>query len=183
MPVVPATFSHLVSNNKYTEWITNLRAIKHGLNQTFRIIVFLGDFNSDPETWPFEYNAVGRVTVLGRSPNSQCSKCETDRSADLVVTGTVPLTSALLQDIVAGRLASLNPADVEPYLQKNLHWRVTQFDGTEVPRDQVPGLKVSVCSTEVTIAEDSTPVYSGHYTVHPSITDGRPAGLGEGENA
>jgi tyrosinase len=95
-----------------------------------------------------------------------------------VVTGTVPLTPALLAAIAAGHLPSLRTEDVEPYLVANLHWRVTVFDGTERDREQVPGLKVAVCSTEVTIGADEVPVYDGVYAVHGGITDGRPAGLG-----
>ncbi|KAH7128377.1 tyrosinase precursor [Dendryphion nanum] len=175
---VPKPFQHLVPNRTYTEWITNLRAVKHGLSQTFRVYVFLGDFNPDPVTWPTEYNVVGRFTVLGRGGDTQCEKCHQDQDTNLVVTGTVPLTSALLQDIVEGQLASLNPEDVGPYLEKHLHWRVTLFDGSEQPRDQVPGLKVSIVSTSVRIGDDGLPVYSGQYEDHPNITDGRPAGLG-----
>ncbi len=55
-----------------------------------------------------------------------------------------------------------------------------QADGTDVPRDQVPDLKVSVVSAEVTLptAMDELPVWSDDYTVHVDITDGRPGGHG-----
>lgn len=178
---IPDKFSHLVKDRIYTEWITNLRTIKHGLNQTFRVYIFLGDFNPDPSTWPTEYNVVGRFTVLGRESDTSCEKCQQDRDDELIVTGTVPLTSALLQDIVAQQLGSLEPGEVQPYLERHLHWRVTVFDGSEVPRDQVPGLKVSVVSTQVRIGDDAVPVYSGVYEQHPRITDGRPAGLSAGD--
>lgn len=180
---VPKEFEHLVPNRTYTEYITNLRALKHGLQQTFRVYVFLGDFNPDPTTWPTEHNVVGRFTVLGRAGSTPCSKCQSDTADDLIVTGTVPLTSALLQDIVSSSsvLHSLDPGEVVPYLERNLHWRVTVFDGTERPRDQVPGLKVAVVSTKVRIGDDGVPVYSGVYDEYPAITDGRPAGLGAGD--
>jgi tyrosinase len=180
---VPKEFEHLVPNRTYTEYITNLRALKHGLQQTFRVYVFLGDFNPDPTTWPTEHNVVGRFTVLGRAGTTQCEKCQSDSADDLVVTGTVPLTSALLQDIVesSSSLRSLEPSEVVPYLERNLHWRVTVFDGTERPREEVPGLKVAVVSTKVRIGDDGVPVYSGEYDAHPEITDGRPAGLGAGD--
>jgi tyrosinase len=181
---VPKQFEHLIPDRTYVEWITNLRAVKHGLSQTFRVYVFLGDFNPDPASWPTEFNVVGRFTVLGRGGTTQCEKCQQDQAEELVVTGTVPLTSALLQDITVEHadLRSLNPEDVEPYLVKNLHWRVTVFDGSEKPREEVPGLKVSVVSTKVRIGDDGVPVYSGEYTEHPNITDGRPAGFGSGDD-
>ena len=150
---VPKDFDHLVKDKRYTEWMTNIRAVKHGLDQTFRVMVFLGDFNQDPHTWTYEHNLIGSMTALDRTPTTKCSKCQADRIRDLVITGQVSLTHALLQDVVDGKLASLKSNDVEPYLEKNLHWRVLKNDDTEQPRDQVPGLKVSVCSTEVTIDE------------------------------
>jgi tyrosinase len=172
----------LLAAKKYREWITNVRVIKHGLGQTFRIMVFLGDFNPDPQTWPFEPSLAGRVTVLGRGKtNKNCDKCQVDAAQDLVVTGTVPLTSALLEHISTRQLASLEPSDVVPYLQKNLHWRVTLFDGSEQPRDQVAGLKVGICSTEVEIDDHGLPVYSDNYDVHLDVTDGRPAGYTPGD--
>lgn len=178
---LPEQFAHLALDNTYTEWITNMRAVKHGLSQTFRVLVFLGEFNPDPKTWPLEHNLVGRFTVLGRAPNTECAKCKTDQENELVVTGTVPLTTALLGEIVAGRLASLKTEDVEPYLAKNLHWRVTMFNGEEKDRNEVPGLKVSVVSTNVRIGDDGVPVYSDVYTVHPAITDGKSAGHSPGD--
>jgi tyrosinase len=158
-----------------------LRAVKHGLNQTFTVYVFLGDFNSDPHAWPFEYNTVGRFTVLGRAADTPCGKCADDAADGLVITGTVPLTSALLQDIVAEKIGSLDGGEVIPHLEKNLHWRIAGFDGSEIQRVDVPGLKVSVCSTEVTVGENDVPVYGGQWVTHTEVSDGRPGGLGSGD--
>ena len=41
---------------------------------------------------------------------------------NLVVTGSVPLTGALLDRI--DHIGSLDVEDVEPYLTQNLHWRI-----------------------------------------------------------
>ena len=73
---------------------------------------------------------------------------------------------------------------VESYLKRNLHWRVTTMDDAFVPRDQVPDLKVSVVSCDVTAAEadDEFPTW-GVFSVHRGITAGRAAGLGDGEDA
>jgi tyrosinase len=182
---IPASLKHLAPSNKYHDWIVNVRAQKHGLNQSFRVLVFLGPFNeSDPSTWDTEFNCVGRVSVLARSATeTQCAKCRVDAAEELMVSGTVPLTSALLQDITEGEVASLKPDDVVPHLRAKLAWKVTLFDGEERDVLSVPGLKVSVASTEVTIGEeDGLPVYSGEYTVYPEITEGKPAGLAAGEH-
>ncbi|KAK3393358.1 common central domain of tyrosinase-domain-containing protein [Podospora didyma] len=182
---IPASLKHLAPDNKYTEWVVNVRAQKHGLGQSFRLLVFLGAFDeTDPPSWDSEFNCVGRVSVLGRAPETQCGKCRHDTANGLMVSGTVPLTSALLQDIVnEGVLASLKPEDVVPHLRENLKWKVTLFTGEEKSLEEVPELKVSVASTEVTIGEDGLPQYSGVYTVYPEITEGKPAGLQRGEHA
>ena len=181
---IPDSLKHLAPDNKYTEWVVNIRAQKHGLGQAFRVQVFLGDIDeSDPDSWDTEFNAVGRVSVLGRSRETQCAKCRIDTASGLMVSGTVPLTSALLQDIIGGEVASLQPEDVVPYLTKNLRWKTRLLEsGDEKECEQVPGLKVSVASTEVTIGEDGLPEYSGQYVVYPEITDGKPGGLCAGEH-
>ncbi|KAK3989908.1 hypothetical protein QBC44DRAFT_326311 [Cladorrhinum sp. PSN332] len=181
---IPDSLKHLAPNNKYTEWVVNIRAQKHGLGRAFRIQVFLGDIDeSNPDSWDTEFNAVGRVSVLGRSRETQCAKCRIDTASELMVSGTVPLTSALLQDIVGGEVASLKPDDVVPHLTKNLKWKVRLFEtGGEKDCREVPGLKVSVAATEVTIGEDGLPDYSGNYVVYPEVTDGKPGGLRPGEH-
>ena len=90
--------AHLAPNNKYTEWLVNVRAMKHGLGKSYRVQVFLGPMDdSDSSSWQDEFNSVGRVSVLGRLPDTQCAKCRADTAAGLMVRGTVPLTSALLR--------------------------------------------------------------------------------------
>ena len=181
---IPASLKHLAPNNTYTEWVVNVRAQKHGLGSSFRTLVFLGAFDeSNPASWDTEFNCVGRVSVLGRDPaETQCDKCRSDAAGELMVSGTVPLTSALLQDIVEGEVASLDAAVVVPHLKEKLKWKVTLFNGEERNAAEVPGLKVSVASTKVTIGEDGLPHYSHEYTVWPEVTDGKPAGLGAGEH-
>lgn len=111
-----------------------------------------------------------------------------------MVSGTVSLTAALVRDIVdggggdgdgsgsGGGVTSLEAADVVPYLREKLAWRVTLFDGGERSADEVPGLKVSVASTQVVIGEDGLPNYTGEYRVWPEITEGKLGGLGVGEH-
>ncbi|KXX72895.1 Tyrosinase [Madurella mycetomatis] len=185
---IPAPLKHLAPSNRYTDWIVNVRAQKHGLGQPFRVIVFLGPFDeSDPAGWDMEFNCVGRVSVLARGgETTQCAKCHVDAADELMVSGTVPLTSALLQDIMEDEdsgLTSLRPEEVVPYLREKLTWKVTLFDGEERDVAAVPGLKVSVASTEVTIdEEDGLPDYSDEYTIHAEVTEGKPAGLRAGEH-
>ncbi len=56
------------------------------------------------------------------------------------------------------------------------------MDDKEVPRDQVPDLKISVVAAYVSAAQadDEFPVW-GEMIVQTDITTGRPAGLGPGD--
>jgi tyrosinase len=175
---IPASLAHLAPDNTYNEWIVNIRALKHGLDQTFRVLVFLGPVaESDPAEWDVDPNLVGRVSVLGQS-SVHCAKCRSDKENALVVSGTVVLTGALLEKVVVeGGLASLDPAEVVPYLRSNLGWRVRVFSGEEKDVGNVPGLEVSVCSTRVRIGDDGMPIYSGEYELHPEVTQGRAGGV------
>ncbi len=67
---------------------------------------------------------MGTFTVLRDSPDTGCEKCERDQMNSLQVTGTIPLTIALLERYLARDIAGLTPDVVIPYLQKNLHWKV-----------------------------------------------------------
>ena len=118
--------NHLAPDGKYLEWITNLRALKHGLGGSFSVHIFLGDFQRDnPSSWPFDPNHVGSFTVLGDSADTGCGKCQQDHHSNLQITGQIPLTIALAERYLAHHLNDLTPNSVVPYLQKNLHWRVT----------------------------------------------------------
>lgn len=165
---------------KYTDWIVNIRVEKHTLPSTFGIMVFLGDVPSDPESWSTSHELVGKMSVLAQGPDTSCDKCKHDQATGMLITGIVPLTEALVDKVHDGDVASLGPNDVEPYLMKNLHWRVKLLGGPEVPRDNVDGLKVIVSSTEVHVVEH-LPVPLGVPTLHPAITDGRPGGFSDGD--
>ncbi|KAB8292555.1 hypothetical protein EYC80_008264 [Monilinia laxa] len=168
---------------KYREYIANIRAPKHILHQTYRVRIFLGDFDSDPTTWATEQATIGTFSSFGKDPQTTgCGKCIKDEARSLMISGTVPLTPILLKLYQKGDLGSLETENVIPYLRQNLHWRVTLADGTEIDRGEVQGLKISVVSTEVSCAQGGFPEYSGHYEVHSEVTGGRPAGLGEGDH-
>lgn len=113
-------------NGKYLEWITNFKVEKHALGGTFTVHVFLGDFDAaNPSSWRSTPNKVGSFNVLGDTEETGCVKCKKDQARQLQVTGQVPLTLALAERYLAGQLANLQPESVIPYLQTNLHWRIT----------------------------------------------------------
>lgn len=115
----------LAPDGKYLEWITNVKVQKHGLDGTFFVHIFLGEFNrDDPLAWRSDPNLVGTLSVLGENVGTGCKKCKKDREDQLQITGQVPLTLALTERYLAGQIEGLTPQEVIPYLQTNLHWRV-----------------------------------------------------------
>lgn len=144
--------------------------------------VFLGHFDGSTATWHTQDALVGTFAVFGKDPaTTGCGKCKTDSEANVIVTGTVPLTAQLLGEYKKGNLGGMDKENVLPYLKENLHWRVTLADGTDKPREEVPGLSVSVVTTEVEIQPGGKPKFSGVYEVHSDITAGRPAGHNAGD--
>ena len=144
----------------YTEYIVNLKAPKHILQQKYVVHVFLGPFNAPTNTWATQDALVGNFAVFGQTlETTGCGKCKQDAKDNAEVTGTVPLTAALLKEF-NGTLGGLRKENVLPWLRDNLHLRVTLGDGTEKSRDEVPGLKVGGC-----FPVGGFPKYSGVYEV------------------
>ena len=115
---LPAPVSAIATPaGKRYEYITNIVAERFGLDCSFNIYVFLGNFSSDPTQWPFDANLVGIHGMFAASDMR-------GMMGGLQVTGTVPLTTALLAKLSEGCLPSLGQTDVIPYLQLNLHWRI-----------------------------------------------------------
>jgi hypothetical protein len=58
-----------------------------------------------------------------------------DIKDNLQITGSVFIVHALLQHAAgSSNIASIKSEDVVTYLQRFLHWRLTKFLGTEMPR-------------------------------------------------
>jgi tyrosinase len=146
--VSPKALKSRESSGLSTEWIANIRVKKYALNAPFFIHLFLGAFDPVPSSWSFDQNLVGShfISVKGLSAitNSPCN-CDPDQ----MVSGTIPLTHALLKHVGAGELRSLDSEDVNPFLSQNLKYRVTLSDDTEVGNGDVPSLKISVVSVDV----------------------------------
>jgi tyrosinase len=79
-------------------------------------------------------------------------------------------------------LHSLDPADVVPFLQRNLHWRVRRGGGAQVARTDVPGLKVWITDQMETL-----PSHMGELSTFEAgltwraVTHGRDGGMAEDE--
>ena len=116
----------LAPNRKYLEWIINIKALKHALDGAYTVHTFLGhpDDETNVALWPQVPTHVGTFVPLGQSNDTGCGKCKEDQEDELEVTGQIPLTVALVERYLAGIIPDLTPANVVPYLQQHLHWRV-----------------------------------------------------------
>lgn len=137
----------VVVDMEYREWVANIHAKKQALNSTFFIDLFLGDLPSDTTTWAYASNLVGTMSVFAYPGGAMAGM---DMSAGHT-SGTIPLTSALVQKVGSGELASLEPKDVEPYLLKNLHYGIIMADGVVVTPEDVAGLGITIVSSCVQV--------------------------------
>ena len=103
------------------------------------------------------------------------------------VTGQIPLTMALVERYLAGKLDGLEPRQDQAigYLQRELHWRVTDAAGTVIPREELGGhdqLLVVVASNEVTLPSTpyALPTYAPNVVAHEQITMNNGGSRGDG---
>jgi tyrosinase len=150
----------------------NVRAPKNALASSFYIDFFLdGPATNDPTNWPSDANFLGSQAVIAMiSPGNM---------AAVAVAGVVPLNDALQYLVGLGRLPDLSVASVMTLLKGHLAWRVRLSDGSNVPIEQVPDLRVSVASVGMVVSDrhDEFPKYNGEWDVHTDVTEGKPGGL------
>lgn len=147
-----ALFSANANDKSYREWIANIEVKKHALNSSFLIYLFLGDVSDDSFSWQNHGNLVGSLGIFagrGRPAIAEHGK----------VTGTIPLTSALMRTASDMIISSLDPVDTEPFLRSNLQLRIALVNGTVVSVDEVDGLRISIVSSTVIVptTEDELP--------------------------
>ena len=162
------------TNGSTHQYICNVVSQKFAMNGSYAVYVFLGNVSSNG------------TADLGNAPNlvgthavfsNMASDTNIMFNMDLKITGTVPLTTALVQTVSSGELRSLSPADVETYLRNNLHWRVAMMDGTEIALSSVPDLSVAVVQAQVNPASCDTEFPEwGPFTALVSVTQGRTGG-------
>lgn len=114
----------LISHFRY---FCNIRVDKYDAGGSFNVHIFLGEFTDDATQRAYDDNLVGTFSVFANDPETTgCEKCQNEAENGLIVTGSIPLTGALLDRIPLDRipeLSSLEPEIVIPYLQSKLHWR------------------------------------------------------------
>ncbi|PVF92484.1 Di-copper centre-containing protein [Serendipita vermifera] len=173
--------SVLANEKQYTEWIANISVEKFAAKRAFFVHIFLGDFTTDSSKWGQDANLVGTHVVFANNiASTGCERCHENAENHKLVSGTIPLTAALADRLGEDKISKLEPAEIIPYLQRNLHWRIQRYDGTVIERTDMPSLKVAVAHFEASVPESIAqfPTWGeGHKDT--SVTVGRPGGAGE----
>ncbi|KAI5459795.1 tyrosinase precursor [Mariannaea sp. PMI_226] len=139
--------SAVVSNQRYTEWIANVAVNVEALDGNFGVHFFLGDPPFQTKDWNGASNLIGTVAIF--TMNRQTG-------SENKISGTSPLTSAMLKMVAAGEINSLVVEVAEPFLREVLQFRVLGSDGEEVEPNNVAGLYVGITSSEVKLPMGNT---------------------------
>lgn len=173
-PYLNTTIGTNGTDDYHHEYICNIVSQKFAMNGSYAVYVFLGNVSTNStEELQLSHNLVGTYSVFSNMPSDNNHMA----NMDLKITGTVPLTTSLLGKLESGELQSMLPVHVEPYLRKNLQWRVAKYEGGEVNVADVPDLSLNVVQAPITPAasENEFPQW-GAFTALTSVTAGKPGG-------
>ena len=101
------------------------------LNGAFSIFYCIRD-NDEPFPANVNYTlepSLAGITHNFAAPREVCDNCGDQESQAVTVTNTVPITSLLLDYIQAGKLESLRPEHVKPFMTRGLKWRIVTVSG------------------------------------------------------
>lgn len=165
-------------NGTSYQYIANVVSQKFAMGNSYAVYLFMGNYSSNSTQWGTDPNLVGVHGVFANLMySSSFSMLRRDGMADLKGTGSIPLTTMLIDKVATGQLASLAPEDVEPYLTHHLDWRASYYDGTEIPIADVVDLSISVVESQVqpAISEDEFPIW-GEFVSLVNVTADKPGG-------
>jgi len=110
------------------EWYVDDVVKRLALNGSFTIYYFIGAIQGEPVDYIMSPSFAGSHHIF-TSSRELCDNCGRSEQQAQQVTGTTPITSMLLDYVEIGELASMRPVHVEPFLIKNLKWRVVTGEG------------------------------------------------------
>ncbi|KAK2010547.1 Di-copper centre-containing protein [Colletotrichum eremochloae] len=134
----------VTEDNMYTEWVANIHVKNGALNGSFVVHFFLDDAPKDASSWTAATNFVGSMPVFAMK----------NMNSNSHVSGTVPLTSALMHLVLAGVISGLDPEDTGPYLEEHLRVRVVGENGVEESVKTIDSLHIQVASSQVRAARN-----------------------------
>lgn len=145
------------------------------MDGTFTIFYILGDVsNDDGVPWTQLPGFIGATHVF-TAASAVCGNCNSQAQNKQLVTGTTPFTSRLIENVESGRLNSMRPADVNPFLVKNLKWRaqtVRIFHVRQQGEVAFPHLSTRLTRCRL-MADKSTRVISREITISRSVSVAR----------
>ncbi|KAK6535806.1 hypothetical protein TWF281_000057 [Arthrobotrys megalospora] len=176
---VTEAIDNSIVDNKYYEWRVDVVADRAALGGSYTVHFFLGKPNRDYKKWIKQPEFVGDYVVFTHSMTDPVGT-----EVNNEITGSVPLTDAMVYAFGNTNLTSLNPQDAIPFLIRRLRWRVTDSNGVPVRARDVKGLKVSVSISHSTLPTAQVPwTRYGEWTFLTEITrkigrDGGPDRVG-----
>ncbi|TFK38852.1 tyrosinase [Crucibulum laeve] len=153
---------------KLWEWTARVEFKKYELGCSFSVDLFLGEVPENPEDWLTSPNLVGSRHAFVNSAAGHCENCR--NQADIIVEGFVHLNNGIAKH---SGLGTFDPAAVEPYLTRELHWRVQKVDGTVA---NLESLEVSIIATPLSLPPGAMFPVPGEPRHHNGITYGKPGG-------
>jgi tyrosinase len=144
MAAEASTADSSLPSDHYRSYSANINSRKFAFNGSYAIYIFLGTVaDEDAAAWPLASNLVGTqgiftgmtAPIAASSISASTDGTQDTNGApgeDVMVTGTVPLTNALLKHVQMGDLASLEIDDVRAFLRKNLQWRIGKVSASFV---------------------------------------------------
>lgn len=137
----------ILHNNTYMEWLANVQVNVEALDGVYGVHFFIGSTPSDEKDWISAPNHVGSVSIfaMNRMTGSQSK-----------ISGSVPLTTALMKLVAKEKLSCLSREAVVPFLQQHLEIRVLGSNDTLIRLERVDGLHITITSAEVRVPETET---------------------------
>lgn len=132
--------SRILDGDYYNEWVCDIQVNVEALDGSFVVHVFVGEPPGSETAWHQAPNLVGSFAIFAMNRSTGSSS---------MISGTVPLTSALMKMVAANELGNLLPRKVQPFLVKFLRFTVQSADGSRISPESVEGLRISVSSSTV----------------------------------
>jgi tyrosinase len=136
------SLENIVQQGRYTEWVANVHVNVEALDGSFTIHFFVGEAPTSVGEWEEALNHIGSVNIFAMDRNT---------GSQSKISGTLPLTSALMKIVAIGAIPNLDPAAVSSFLRGTLQFRVIGSDDSEVDPRRVDGMFIGVSSSEVTM--------------------------------
>ncbi|KAM5453958.1 putative tyrosinase [Microsporum audouinii] len=163
-------------NNMKKQWVVKIKVNKAAVGKPFSIHFFMGDAPKDASTWCYASNLIGSygafVQGMGMSEPS-------------MVSGEIPLSSALAALLSTSTILGLDDDIVVPVLSKFLTWKIQDQEGNVIPTEDIvgsnggKGLEIRAARRDVKPLSkgdlDNFPEY-GEWVMYDDITRGKVGG-------